>query len=270
MAVTVEEMAKGRVETRAGKNSMAKIPYLVKGAANEAEALTGLTDLTVDVYRSLPRRGIELAERIDSNPVKWRGIVTYAGPDYTATSETVPPDEFYFDTSGGREHITNAIATINTYGDADANLDGAIGWDGATIKGLDIGARVFNFSEKHFFKDSEMTSAYITKLFNGTFTVNDDTFKTYAAGECLFLGASGGQRGDGLWALTFKFSASPNRTTIMVGSIGPITRKGYEHLDIRYLDDIDATSKRLIRVPKAVTVLQVYETSDFADLGIGT
>jgi hypothetical protein len=104
-------------------------------------------------------------------------------------------------------------------------------------------------------------------LFALTGKVNDDTFKGLAAGECLFLGASGTLRDSGEdWEITYSFAASPNRTGITVGSITSIAKKGWEYLWVEYGE---ATSNnRLIKVPVSVHVEQVYESGDFAGLGI--
>ncbi len=45
-----------------------------------------------------------------------------------------------------------------------------------------------------------------------TACVNSDGFKGSRPGEVLFLGASGTQRGQEDWEITFTFAASPNAT----------------------------------------------------------
>ena len=91
-----------------------------------------------------------------------------------------------------------------------------------------------------------------------------------AAGECLFLGASGSKRGEEDWEITFRFAASPNRTGITVGDITGIAKKGWEYLWVRYADAEDAAAKALVKKPVAVYVEKVYEDGDFSGLGIGT
>ncbi len=60
-----------------------------------------------------------------------------------------------------------------------------------------------------------MTGAYKSTLFFLTACVNSDGFKGFAPGEVLFLGASGTQRGQEDWEITFKFAASPNATGLV-------------------------------------------------------
>jgi len=63
-------------------------------------------------------------------------------------------------------------------------------------------------------------------LFILTGRVNQAAFKGFAAGEVLFLGASGSKRGDGDWEITFNYAASPNVTNLPVGSITVASKKG--------------------------------------------
>ncbi len=115
-----------------------------------------------------------------------------------------------------------------------------------------------------------MTGAYKSTLFFLTACVNNDAFKGFAPGEVLFLGASGTQRGQEDWEITFKFAASPNATGLVIGEITGINKKGWEYLWVRYADAEDTTAKVLVKKPIAVYVEQVYPMAAFAGLGIGS
>ena len=92
-----------------------------------------------------------------------------------------------------------------------------------------------------------------------------------AAGECLFLGASGSQRGIGEdWELSFRFAGSPNASNLSVGPITGITKLGWEYMWIRYEDVEDFDAAQLVKRPTSVHIEQVYEYADFSWLGIGT
>ncbi|MCS7168060.1 MAG: hypothetical protein RMI91_12010 [Gemmatales bacterium] len=82
------------------------------------------------------------------------------------------------------------------------------------------------------------------------------------------MGASGSQRGQDDWEITFSFAASPNATGLTVGEITDIEKKGWEYLWVRYQDIEDENV--LVKQPAAVYVEQVYSHGDFALLGIGT
>ena len=86
-------------------------------------------------------------------------------------------------------------------------------------------------------------------------------------GEVLFMGASGSKRGDDEWEITFRFAASPNVTNLTIGDITGVDKKGWEYLWVRYADAED--EKVLVKQPTAVYVEKVYESGNFAGLGIG-
>jgi len=147
---------------------------------------------------------------------------------------------------------------------------GAIGVTHDNVEGVDIAIPVYNFSETHYIDDALVTPAYRGTLFSLTGKTNNAAFKGCAAGECLFLGASGSKRGEEDWEITFRFAASPNRTNITVGDITVASKKGWEYLWVRYADAEDATAKALVKLPVAAYVEKVYEEGDFSQLGIGT
>src|SRR5690606_18604713 len=106
-----------------------------------------------------------------------------------------------------------------------------------------------------------------------TGSVNNTPFKSFAAGEVLFLGASGSTRenedGDTVWEITFSFAASPNVTGLTVGDITGIEKRGWDYLWVRYADAVDGEAHVLVKKPVAVYVEQVYPFGNFGALGIG-
>jgi hypothetical protein len=100
--------------------------------------------------------------------------------------------------------------------------------------------------------------------------VNNAAFKGFAAGEVLFLGASGSKRGEEDWEITFRFAASPNRANFQVGPITVASKKGWKYLWVRYADAEDATAKVLVKRSVAAYVEKVYPEGNFAGLGIGS
>jgi len=138
------------------------------------------------------------------------------------------------------------------------------------VYGVDITVPVYSFSETHILANSAVTAAYKGKLFALTGKTNNATFKGFAIGECLFLGASGSKRGKGDWEITFRFAASPNKTGLTVGDITGIAKKGWEYLWVRYEDAVDTAAGTMVKKPLAVYIEKVYEEGNFADLAIGT
>jgi len=129
---------------------------------------------------------------------------------------------------------------------------------------------VYSFGETHVLADATVTPQYRGLLFSLTGRTNNTSFKGCAAGECLFLGASGSKRGDGDWEIAFKFAASPNKNQFTVGGITIPAKKGWEYLWFRYEDTVDANAKRLVKRPLSAHVEKVYEEGNMAGLGIGT
>jgi hypothetical protein len=116
-----------------------------------------------------------------------------------------------------------------------------------------------------------VTPAYKATLYAiAAAPVNNATWRGFAAGEVLFKGASGQQRGEEDWAVTFKFEASPNATGLTVGDITGISKKGWEYLTVLYEDAELGTPKKIVPKPVAVYVNQVYGSSNFSGLGIGS
>jgi len=192
-----------------------------------------------------------------------------------------------FDTGGGSQHITQAQPAPGfsdgeqrfwTGSPAAPNMRGAIAVDGDSVNGVDIVVPALTWTETYDVPHQFITADYIKNLSKVTGTVNADTFRTFPAGEILFLGASGSQewdsdKGDGPWNLSYKFSQSPNAgpgktlPALTIGSITGVEKDGHDYMWIRYEDDV--ASDTLIKKPKFVYVNKVYRRENFAQLGIG-
>ncbi|MBA2480903.1 MAG: hypothetical protein H0V44_09585 [Planctomycetes bacterium] len=265
MAAIVQELFAGRTETVSDKPK-AEIPYVVMQAADEAEVKAAVFAAVPSFYGVLLLRSVTIDERV--NQTTWKVTVGYDIPE--PAQQQNPQPVFSFDTGGGTQHITQSRQTVSRYGPAaSTELGGAIGFDGENISGVDITVPVYAFSEVHYLTDAFVAPAYKGILFNLTGTVNSAPFRLLSAGECLFLGASGTKRGQDAWEITYKFAAQPNRIGLQVGTIGPIAKKGWEYLWVQYGDDVDTTAKILIKKPIAAYVEQVYNSADFALLGLG-
>lgn len=186
-----------------------------------------------------------------------------------------------FDTAGGQEHRTLAIASRKSVKDQPNTTfaDKLIGFDGQSVNGVDVIVPQLSWQENYEVPASYVTAAYIKTVSKLTGSVNDALFRGFKDGEVLFLGCSGSQewdagRGDGPWALSYKFAISPNAgdeqqlPALTVGDIADIEKKGHEYLDVFYEDDVK--DNRIWKVPKTVYVHQVYPIASFSGLGIGS
>jgi hypothetical protein len=198
-----------------------------------------------------------------------------------------------FDTTGGTQHITQAAggsvtvfrgsggsSTVVTQGSerrypagSAPDMSQAIGVDSNGVNGVDIVSPQLQWQESYDVPDVYVTNNYIRGVSALTGTVNNASFRGFAAGEVLFLGCSGShewddQKGRGPWSLSYRFVASPNVTSQTIGSISGIEKKGHEYLWVRYEESTSGSD--LIKKPKYVYVDKVYKDGDFSALGIGT
>ncbi len=268
MPIVVEEKFDSRVST-AGQSPSVELRYIVFGTSDDLAAKAELASESPSTYDGLPRQSIQIEPL--ANDI-WEGTVRY-GEEQQSEPPQTGESSFAFDTGGGTQHITHSRSTVGTYAPAGVtapNFQGAIGVTENGVDGVDITIPVYQFSETHYLADAVVTPAYKGTLFGLTGKVNSAGFKGLAAGECLFLGASGAKRGDEDWEITFRFAGSPNVTGLAVGPITGIAKKGWEYLWVRYADVEDTGAKMLVKRPISAYVEQVYESGNFAALGIGT
>jgi|ERR1043165_6904115 hypothetical protein len=260
----LSELFTSRVQVLSDKPT-AEFHYAAMGCADEAEVMTLAASDSPTSYNGLIRRSIEISERINNN--SWKVIVRFDPPQ--VDDQEAPQPTFSFDSTGGTQHITQSITTVNRYGPAASTLlGGAIGYDGENVAGVDITVPVWNWQETYYLTDAELNTYAYYAL---TGSVNSDVFEGYQPGEVLFLGASGQKRGTAStdkWEVTFKFAASPNMTGISVGSITGIAKKGWDYLWVQYGDDVDNTAVVRIKKPIAVYVERVYDSAPFSSLGL--
>ena len=271
MAIVCTEKIDSRQVT---DGQSAELIYTIAGTADEAAAIAALKAAAPATLGGLKRQpvAIEPVHVDTANPGTciWTGTVNYAPFERQEPPQT-GDSVFNFDTGGGTQHITQSLQTVARYPTGSApDFKGAIGVTHDSVEGVDITVPVYNFSETHYVPAAQVTSAYKAAVFQLTGKVNSAAFKGFAAGECLFLGASGSRRGAEDWEITFRFAGSPNRTGLAVGPITGIAKKGWEYLWVRYADAEDTASHTLVKQPLGAYVERVYEEGNFSALGIGT
>lgn len=270
MAITLSERMDSR-ETIYSNKSSVRFVYLARGTADNIALKTHLDSNIPGTYEGLildemRYRAITVDENADDG--LWEIEVSYVSPEFVplATSESSSS----FDTTGSTQKVKQSIATVGAYTSSGTapNYQGAIGVQEKKVEGADITVPQMKYTEVRPIAAGSVTNGYKGLLFSITGKVNDAFFKGFNAGELLFLGAQGRQLGGGLWTITFNFAASPNRTNFTIGGISVASKKGWEHLWVQYESAVDQNT--LIQVPRAVYIEQVYLTTDFAALGIGT
>lgn len=246
-----------------GPQGSRELVYHVRGTDDEEEVEAALRDTAPATYLD------RMLDSISAEPVGpglWKGYARYTALDTDS--------EWTFDTGGGTVKLTQSIATVATYASpyvgAAPDFRGAIGVAGERVEGVDVPVPQYEFTETHKFTDAQVDDEYKYALFTMTGRINDAAFRMFAAGEVLFLGASGSKRGSDLWTITFRFAASPNATGLAVGDIGGIDKLGWDYLWVLYGTFEDTTAVALVQRPIAAYVERVHQPGDFATLGIGT
>ena len=287
MPITVEEKYDSRQSTT-GSNAQVTLTYIASGSDDDLAIKSAVESFAPETYDGLPRQSVQI-EPISEE--YWDASVRYAEATTSSSGTSGGPEPgsgeytYSFDTMGGTQHITQSLDTVGSYADSSIpsapNFNGAIGVSNtngnAEVQGVDITVPIYNFSETHYLTVEQVTPEYKGTLFQLTGKVNNATFRGLAAGECLFLGASGTLHGTetdtettGDWEITYRFAASPNKTGITIGNISGIAKKGWEYLWVRYADVEDMDAMAMVKRPIAAYVEQVYEDADFSLLDIGS
>ena len=263
MAVIIEKFD-SRETTVGIENPSVDLLYMVDGTEDDA-AVRAVVEATIPaMYAGLVFQNYHIAHQGSG---LWEVSFRYGKKEPKEPRQS----SFSFDTGGGTTHMTQSLETVASYapgGEEAPDFKGAIGVNNDSVEGTDITIPVYNFKETHYIPIALVTPAYKATLFYLTGKVNAFSFKGFAPGEVLFLGASGSQRGQEDWEITFSFAASPNATGLTMGDITDIDKKGWEYLWVRYQDAEDEDV--LVKQPAAVYVEQVYPYGDFSLLGIGT
>lgn len=242
------------------KDSGRELVFDIHDTANEAEVQTLILGAAPAVYNGL------ILDSVEADPVftdgsnftgLWKGKARYL----------VPEVQYTFDTGGGQQKITQSLNTVSSYappGFFAPDFAGAIGVSADTVEGVDITVPQYEFTETHIFSDFTVTPTYKSNLFNLTGRKNGSIYKGFAAGEVLFIGATGSNRGSGQWSITFRFLCSPNVTGLTIGTITGISKRGWDYLWIRYADFADLSAYAIVKRPVAVYVEEVYLDGDFS------
>lgn len=234
--------------------------YRVHNTEDEEE----VQDLLVAIAPN-PYLGLVLTS-IDAQPLgggEWEGTARY--------TRWENQNQRTFSTLGGTQRITQALSSISSYapsGMVAPDFNGAIGVSDDRVEGVDIVVPTMEFTETAYKTPAQMTNSYIIDLFTLTGRWNASTFRFCAAGECLFRGVSGSQRGDENWELTFNFAVSPNVTGLELGGITGIAKLGWDYLWVRYGDTEDGSAYQLVKRPTSVHVDRVSLPGNFSLLGL--
>jgi len=254
-----------------GAAESAEFLYTLRGVSSEGDARILATNSTPTTYGVLSRRQIEV-KPVHIDTTNADGCIWDVTVQFGPKDEPEAGDEptFSFDTTGGTQHITQSRQNISKTAASGAAPDfkGAIGVTSNGVEGVDITVPVYAFTYTYYLEPERVTQGFRAQIFNLTGKVNSGSFRGFAAGEVLFLGATGSVRRGERWEITFRFAASQNRTNINVGGITVPSKKGWEYLWVKYAEQEDTAAQTLVQQPVAAYVERVYDEASFAPLEI--
>jgi hypothetical protein len=180
-----------------------------------------------------------------------------------------------FNSGGGTQHFIVSRETLGSFSASGSapNFGQLIGVsEDSTPTGADVFVPVHEFEITRAFSDGSITQAYENLLAELTYTTNSSSFRSYPAKSVLFMGATGSQRGDGLWEVTFKFAAQSQRDVSIAtedGTINVGNVNGWDLVWVYYKRQTLAGGAKG-DVPQSAYVERMYDSSSFGLLGINT
>jgi hypothetical protein len=256
MAGTITESNVSRAFDLGYDKSSRELIVDITGTSDELEVESLILGFVPAAYQGLALTSWG-AEPIGENI--WKGHARYELLD----------SEWSFDTGGGTAKFTQSYGTIASYapvGMTAPDFQGAIGVSDDAVEGVEIESPKYDWTETKVWADADVSDAYKDAIYQLTGSMNNASFRGKAAGECKFKGATGSKRGNGLWTITYHFSASPNVTGASYGGITGIDKLGWDYLWFRYASFTDAAANCLIKKPIAAYVERVCLIGDFSTL----
>lgn len=248
-----------------GESPSAVLVYKVAGTTDEPTARALVVAAAPLTYGTTP---IVYRQSVDVDPIGydvWSVTVNYGELD---------PDEsqFTFDTTGATAHITqgkkNIIRLPGVANVVAPDFGGLINVEKDDVKGTDVVIPSYKFSETHKLNPALVSQGYKITLRDLTGTINVAGFRGFAAGEVLFLGASGSLTTSEKFTITYSFVVVKNWDKVKVGPF-TVTKKGHEFFWVSYYQKVDAAAKHLVTQPLAGYVEKVYDEAPFGGIGIG-
>jgi hypothetical protein len=256
----------------AGETPSIERGYIVKGFDDEEPALLYLLSNTAPEYllingETLPISGANITERLGDTI--WKGRVVWSAKTNSQQQGEAGSFKLRFKTGGSTTRIKTALAQLKFPANAPDPQKG-IGVTKDSIEGIDITVPNLEWQEEWSVPTTQVNKAYLLKLKAVTGKVNASPFRGFPAGEVLFDGADGGAEAGKKWSLvTFNFKQSDNAVVSLPGTgLSVIPKQGWQYLDL--VSETVVDNDVLIARPKYVYINTIFETANFAELGIGT
>lgn len=175
------------------------------------------------------------------------------------------------DTSGGSIRMTTSLDTTSYAPPTRTAPDfqGGINVIDSKPKGVDRVIPAMKLTVTYRLTRPADPIAFAAVCSGLTGTVNDAGLLGHAAGELLFLGATGDFGSDIDPQLQFTWASSKN-ATLTIGDIASVAKDGHEYLWILYEEETAGAGQDayLISKPRAAYVERIYEQADHSLLGL--
>ena len=210
-------------------------------------------------------------------------IMIPAGLSVDASTKNEHITTAWVDNAGAGPICTGYAATGETAPDSE----GAINVSGGRVGGIDVAVPSFSWTETWLVpawylvygkqpaqsdttdgNDPAPGKPYVIALHDMGGTVNKATFRSFKAGEVMFLGAKfDTNRSSTLVPVTYSFTATPNREDFKIGDVTVAQKDGQDYMWIQYADASAGGSP--VKRAKYVYVDQIAPRADFHNLEIG-
>lgn len=186
---------------------------------------------------------------------------------YTPLQRDVASAHFSFDTTGATVTIKSAkqhVATFDNSGSVAGDWHkGAIGVQGdGQVEGADIVIPALKISYTYKHPQGNVSEAFARSLASVTGRTNANPWRSFPAGELLFIGATGSDGTDAEADVQYQFIGSSNATDLTIGDITNIVKAGHNYAWVEFEDEVQ--SGEPVRRPRRVHIERVYDTIDFA------
>jgi hypothetical protein len=263
----IHEGFPSRESVSGGDSPSVVLNWIVLGSRDDLLVKALVRATTPAVYDGLVLQNVAVKE---TAPEAWECQAKYG--------VRKPPKEneykFAFDTTGGRQKITQSFETIHKYapvGKTAADHQGAIGVTDHNVEGCEVVVPKFSWSETWQLPIADYGWAYSQTLKAITGRVNAASFRGFSAGQVLFHGGKGSasSKDPTLIEITYSFEQSDDVKSQTIGEIAGVAKAGWQYLWVHYQETDDQEAKKYVHRPDAVYVERVYEAAEFSALGIG-
>ncbi len=254
MGVEIDETIRGT------DGSKVDYKWYVTGTSLYNEARSAIYAAVSDTFDALFLKKIRL---IQTGLEVWEAKLAYS--DLITSSI-----RFSFDTTGNTARVTHGYSETR-YGPAglgDPNvppMDGALNVIDGKVEGTEITIPGLKFSVTRSLPKWFLNDSYVEVLENLTGSTNLNPYLGRPAQALLFLGATGGQQGQGNPEVTYHFVAGQYRT-LAVGAITGIVKRPHQFMWPDWANDEDTTAKRLRKRCRGVYLNDVIPILDWDQL----